>query len=433
VIDPSRPRSVLFLTHDPVGAEMGGNAIRAFELARAAAARMPVTLAAPAGKGDPPSTPATIARFDPGAPTALKALIDAATDVVAMPQGPLVAGWLRRSGARLVHDLYDAAPFETLEIFSGRHRAIRAWWATLAYDHALAALHDGHQLICANDRQRDLWVGAMVGQRLIGPEAYERDPGFWSVIGEVPFGVPEDPPRAGPGLRARFPDLPADAEIVLWNGGIWNWMDPVTAVRAVARLAARRPQVRLVFMGRGPAPGPGARAYEEAQGAARELGGDLVHFNDGWVPYAERGGWLLEADCAISTHADHLETRFSFRTRLLDCFWAGLPVVCTGGDDLAERIERDDLGATAPPGDVGAVAAGLEQVLDRGRAAYAPALARAAADLAWPRVAQPLIDFLTGPVPPRLGDGRPLADPGRRARGAATRVLRAARLAAARR
>ena len=71
-----------------------------------------------------------------------------------------------------------------------------------------------------------------------------------------------------------------------------------------------------------------------------------MRFNDDWVPYAHRGAWLLQADCAVAAHHDHLETRFAHRTRLLDCLWAGLPVVCTRGDELAERIERDDLGAT---------------------------------------------------------------------------------------
>lgn len=61
-------------------------------------------------------------------------------------------------------------------------------------------------------------------------------------------------------------------------------------------------------------------------------------FNDSWEPYAERDEWLAAADCAISTHVEHLETRYSSRTRLLDCFWAGLPVVCTTGDDLAARV-----------------------------------------------------------------------------------------------
>ena len=125
---------------------------------------------------------------------------------------------------------------------------------------------------------------------------------------------------------------------------------------------------------------PARDAEERAQALARELGllGRVVLFNDGWVPYDERGAWLLQADCAVAAHRDHLETRFAFRTRLLDCFWAGLPIVCTRGDELAERIERDGLGAAVAAADPAALAAGSAAVLDRGRGAYAGRLAAAA-------------------------------------------------------
>jgi glycosyltransferase involved in cell wall biosynthesis len=148
-----------------------------------------------------------------------------------------------------------------------------------------------------------------------------------------------------------------------------------------------------------------------------------VRFNDGWVPYEERGAWLLQADCAVAAHRDHLETRFAHRTRVLDCLWAGLPIVCTRGDDLAERIERDDLGATVPPEDPDALAGALARVLDRGRGVYAERLAAAAEELRWSRVAEPLTRLIAAPGPSRsLGAraGRPRPrSAGLRARDAA--------------
>jgi glycosyltransferase involved in cell wall biosynthesis len=236
----------------------------------------------------------------------------------------------------------------------------------------------------------------------------------------------------GAGARARFPALGPDAEVILWNGGVWNWMDPVTAVRAVGRLAPERPRARLVFMGR-PPPDPAEAA---AATAARDVAGQLglldrvVFFNDAWVPYEERGAWLLDAACAVSAHPDDVETRYSFRTRVLDCFRAGLPVVCTAGDELSERVAREELGAVCPPGDAEAMAGALAQVLDRGRGAYAGALARAAAGHRWDRVAAPLVRHVTHPAAPSLGSPatRHLARPLQRARALATRALRRAAL-----
>jgi glycosyltransferase involved in cell wall biosynthesis len=209
----------------------------------------------------------------------------------------------------------------------------------------------------------------------------------------------------------------------------------VTSVRALARLVERRPGAKLVFVGRAPAAADERAEADRARALADELGltGRSVFFLDAMVPYAERGAWLREADCAITTHLDHLETRFAFRTRILDFIWAGLPTVCTGGDELADLVERDGLGIAIAPGDAAAAAAALERLLDNGRDAHAERFARAAARLAWPAVSAPLVRYVTAATtPPRLGAGVVPARPGPPARGVATRALRAVQRAVSR-
>ena len=347
--------------------------------------------------------------FEAHAPQALRPHVMAAEVIVAQPQWPVIAGWMHRSGARLVYDLYDPETLETLERFAAAWPAKRRLMVAFTLDRLADALRGGHHFLCASEKQRDLWLGAMYAQRLIDPAAYDRDPSFRSVIDVVPFGLPAAAPRpaAGDPIRAAFPGIGRDDEVVLWNGGIWPWLDAPLVVAAFARLRDSRPTARLVFMGASGNPA-GRAAAAEARRAAAAAGllDRSVFFNDGWVPYADRAGWLLEAACAVATHREHLETRFAFRTRLLDCFWAGLPIVCTAGDDLAARVERDGLGAAVPAGDDAALAVALARVLDRGRAAYAAPLAAVAADYAWPQVAAPLIAFVAaadGRPPPRLG------------------------------
>jgi glycosyltransferase involved in cell wall biosynthesis len=211
-------------------------------------------------------------------------------------------------------------------------------------------------------------------------------------------------PSGAPGPREVF-GFGGEVELMLWNGGIWKWLDAPTAIRATAELIKRRPQARLVFMGTA-TQGPGLVAQQQARALAAELGllESHVFFNEGWVPYEQRADWLLEADCAVSTHVEHLETRFAFRTRLLDCFWSGLPIVCTAGDELANRVDAEGLGATAPERDPVALAAAMEHVLSVGREAHTQALARVAAAYSWTEVAAPLIDWTGSDVPePRLG------------------------------
>jgi glycosyltransferase involved in cell wall biosynthesis len=280
----------------------------------------------------------------------------------------------------------------------------------------LGALADGDHLMCASEKQRDLWLGAMMAERLLSPAEYARDPSLRERLDCVPFGLPSEPPVAGgAGARARFPQLRSEDELILWNGGIWAWLDPCAAVRAVGLLRARRPRAKLVFMGASTMPAA-VQAEREARELARSLGllGEQVLFNDEWVPYERRADWLLEADCVLSTQADHLETRFAFRTRLLDALWAGVPIVCTAGDELGERVQRERLGASVPPGDPEAIAAALEDVLEQGRAAYSERLREAAASYAWPRVAAPLVRWVNDAQPPR----------GRRAGGRASQRLR---------
>jgi hypothetical protein len=139
-----------------------------------------------------------------------------------------------------------------------------------------------------------------------------------------------------------------------------------------------------------------------ARAAAAELGltGRHVFFNDGWIPYARRADYLLEADVGISLHQDHVETAYSFRTRILDCIWAGLPIVATAGDAFAELIQREGLGSVVPAEDVEAVADALVGLLeDAGRRASCRERAAIVAPrFAWSAVLEPLIRFCAHPL-----------------------------------
>jgi glycosyltransferase involved in cell wall biosynthesis len=403
----ARPR-VLVISMGPVGGEMAGSGIRAYELARALSEHAEVTLAAIEAEGEPVAG-LPVVYYELRDPHALRQPIAAADAIVAQPQWPLNGAWMRRSGARLIFDLYDPEPLEVLQALSQRSRWLRSLVSTLTLDRVIEALFNGHHFICASGKQRDLWVGMMAALRLLGPRAYDRDPSLRSVIEEVPFGVPAAPPATsvtGAGLRDTFAgQIRPEDEVVLWNGGIWNWLDAPSAVRAMALLKESRPQAKLVFMGASDITQT-RRATQEARELATrlELLDHSVLFNDTWVPYAERGTWLLEADCAISTQVEHLETRFAFRTRLLDCFWARLPIVCTLGDELADRVMQEDLGVAVGEGDPRALAGALDTVLARGRAAYGERLSRVAAQYTWPRVVEPIARFLAAELPPRLGE-----------------------------
>jgi glycosyltransferase involved in cell wall biosynthesis len=413
---------VLLICEDPVGEGMGGNAIRSYEIAKALGASSAVTLLAPAPDGalsDVEHVPFALEDL-----RELRARVDEADVVIALPQNPVIAAELRRCRARVVYDLYDPRPLQFLAAAPG---LTQRFHFTIALDHVMGALASGDYFVCASERQRDLWIGAMLACGLVTPERYRADPTLRNLIDVVPFGIPDAPPDdEGSGPHERFPMLDEDAEIVLWNGGLWNWFDPVGAVEAMQEVVLRRPRARLLFMGRPPLESRDTHSGQQAKQRAGELGllETVVFFNDAWIPYNSRAAWLLSARCALSMHLDHLETRYSFRTRILDCFWAGLPVVCTRGDEFADLVDRAQLGASVPAADPAAAAQAVVEVLSHGREHYSVGLARVAEQFRWSAVTRPLRDYVANPDGRTAPRRRAPFSPARSARAAGTRAVR---------
>src|SRR4051812_11512833 len=166
-----RPRVVL-ISAEPLAERMPGPAIRTYELGRALAAHADVVLAAPRSDAPRPG----VVEFDRADPRPLEAALQGADLVVAQPPWPHVAAAIRRSGARFVADLYDPEPFELLETLAGRSAAVRRVAGTLTQDRITAAAHQADHVICASEKQRDLWLGLLLAERLIGPTEYDADP-----------------------------------------------------------------------------------------------------------------------------------------------------------------------------------------------------------------------------------------------------------------
>ena len=279
-------------------------------------------------------------------------------------QNPLLA----RSPKVIVSDLYDPIHLETLAFTKDIGGEFRTYAVRKAAEAAHDQLRRADYIICASERQRDFYLGQLSVLGRIDALTYNLDPTLRSLIDVVPFGLPDlDPIHTRPAVRGVVPGIGYDDDVLLWAGGVYNWLDPLTLIEAVHRLSARRPTVRLYFMGlRHPNPShPRMRMAIAAQALAERLGviNRYVFFNEGWVDYDDRQNFLLEATLGVTSHFDSVETRFAFRTRALDYFWAGLPVVSTRGDALAELVERRNLGLTVPAEDPIALEDALHQLL----------------------------------------------------------------------
>jgi len=249
----------------------------------------------------------------------------------------------------------------------------------------------------------------------VTPEEYATDPSLRSLVGVVPFGLDIVEPEARPAVaKGVLPGIEPSDRLLLWGGGIWNWFDPLTVIRAVGRLAERSDDVKLLFLGMAH-PSAAVTAInmrERAVALSGELGltGRAVFFNPAWVPYEERVAWFAEADLGVSAHLDSVEARLAYRTRLLDHIAAATPLVVTRGDVLADLVESRGLGRAVDPGDVEAWVAALAELLEN-RDAYEASrtAARAVRDeLTWQHAAAPLHQLVEriATLPPRRVSGK---------------------------
>ena len=400
----SKTTNLLMISSDPIRPQMAGTGIRAVEMARVLSSYCNVTLAAYEACEVPyPNIRAIPFTYDE--PLVVEQLVSDA-DVILI-QGFLVTSFpfLNQTSKIVIVDAYDPFPLSNLEFglvrppeFSRNQHAIDMQVLRL-----LMGIGDFY--LCSSDEQRHYWLGTLTAAGRLSPEAYRDDRTLRKLIDLAPFGLPAEPPaKTKQVLKGVVPGISEGDTVLLWGGGIWEWFDPPTLLHAMAQLRETRPEMKLFFLGKGH---PNARDVPEmamsrtTYALAEELGllGVNVFFNDQWVPYAERANYLLEADIGVSTHFASTETTFAFRTRLLDYFWAGLPMIVSEGDTLATLVREKALGLTVAPQDVAALTAAITQLADEHgrRERRATAMAAVREQFTWEKTLAPLIAFCRAP------------------------------------
>lgn len=395
---PTPLRMLVLVPGAPEG-RVAGPEIRAWELARALAAHHPVTAIVrrgAAGRRDGvrivPWTRRAILR---------EALRHDAVISACLP--PFLLAVKALHGLLAVSDQYDPLENELAHLDDGRYRAHELRAAAAVRE---LQLRHADLVLCAGDRQRDALLD-------VWPEASVAPPPL-----VVPFGLPPAPPapRRRP-LRERFPQISGDDTVVLWWGSIWRWLDAVTAIRAVADLSSRRPDIKLVITAGRPPARDAERfaAVAQAREVARALGvlDRTVFFVDEWIPYEERHEVLADADIGITLPRDAVEAELAARARYMDYLWAGLPCVLGRGDETAHELAAAGFASLVEPGDrAGTTAALLVLADDDGALATARAAgARLADERRWPAVAATLAGELEAMAPAhRAGASAGLTD-----------------------
>jgi glycosyltransferase involved in cell wall biosynthesis len=428
--------TVAFVVADTVGDEMAGPAIRAVELARRVArvARVRLIL-----RNQPSPAPTDLEVAVAGRDERAMRKAVAGVDVLVVFGGVLSEHpWLNElDDLCVVADAYDPAPLEALVQLRHEPRSQQIIKQRAAQMVVNDQLRRADLVLCATERQRHLLIGMLCALGRVNPDTFDGDPELDRLVRIVPFGTPTEPfdARRPGSLREPAGLVPADATVLLWGGGVYEWLDPLLLVDAVAQIADD--SVVAVFMGtRHPTPEvPAMPIADQLVARASELGllGGRVIVSSGWVPFAHRGAHLVDADVGVSLHPRQVEATYSWRTRVLDYLWAGLPVLCSDGDEMASLVRARDLGETPAPGDLAALVQAIERLRDPDRRRDQGARASVvASELGWDSVSRPLIEYCAAPwrAPDR---SRPTAlvrtTIGRRAVARARRLAASARRA----
>ena len=373
---------VVVHTPDVVGDRMAGPGIRAWHLSRELAKHVPTTLIAKSegSAGDPPAVPPAagpaadrrasgprhLAHSSPEAHCALRE----ANVLIGQPARGFRK---RRRDQRIVYDLFDPTVLELRELYGSapsirqRIHLAAEWWRLSE------ALLRADLLVRAAPQQRRFYESLQSGE---AP---------WI---DVPFGVDMDEVRAC--------EKPRD-QIVVWGGGVWEWLDPATAVEAIRQLNRDGLRVKLLFLGRSrPNVNLIDRRRDDRFDALLARGGEHVSANDDWIPYRERLSWLRSGKIAIMLHRRTPEAGYSIRTRLFDAIAAATPVVATAGGFAADLVEEERLGIVVPPGDAAAVAKAIRTLLtdDELYSACVQRLEQLRPRFAWEVVTRPLVDAI---------------------------------------
>lgn len=356
---------------------MAGPGIRAWHLADELSKYFPTTLA---GRIEDLGRLRAGFEVESNGTRASRSALDEASVIIGQPTRELLAR--RGSGRRLVFDLFDPVVLELRELYrepTVRQRIhYRLEWSRLRM-----ALESGDLLISASAEQRAFYAGVYASGTRAG--------GWLRKWVDVPFGLPAEPPG-----EERAP-IAADGPVLAWGGGLWEWLDPDLAVRAVLGANERGTACRLLFLGtrRPNRDLSEVGTLSRIEKAAREAG-DRVIWNPEWVPYLERSRWLRASTAAVMLHRRTLEGVFSIRTRFFDALWCSLPVIATDGGYAAGVVEREALGVVVPPDDVEACTDAIVRLVgdDGFRARSVMNVERVRPRYTWSEIVGPLVEAL---------------------------------------
>jgi glycosyltransferase involved in cell wall biosynthesis len=359
---------MLIISYDVIGKQMAGPGIRFYEFAKILSNYVDVTLAAP-NRVDIDTEGFRALHYDTNNYRNLKKYTE--TCDIILIQGHILYyfPFLKNFKGKIIVDLYNPFNLESLEMYRNNNMADRLRIDKINMDLLKFQLSIGDFFICASEKQRNYWLGMLNAIGRVNPYSYDSDNTLKKLIDVVPFGIPSTPPQhTDEAIRKVMPGIKEEDLIALWGGGIWNWLDPITVIKAIWEITRNRKDVKL---------------YDR-----------FVFFNE-WAPYEMRQNFLLESNVGLSIHQEKIETEFSFRTRVMDYIWAKLPIITTEGDAIAKMVKDENIGEVVKYENTHQLARVIESILVNKslKDIYMKNLEKITPRFYWENVTRPLVEY----------------------------------------
>jgi len=393
---------ISIISHDVIGEKMAGPGIRFYEFAKILSKSMDVTLHIP-NKVDMEIDRVKLIHYNIKNYNSLSKNLKKAEVILIQGHILYYFPFLKNFSGKIIVDLYNPFHLESLEMFKDSPIADRLRIDQNNNHIIKLQLAIGDFFICASEKQRSYWTGMLSALGRVNPFSYDTDNTLRTLIDVVPSGMPSNPPkRSGSPLSSIIPNILEGEKILLWGGGIWNWLDPITAIKAFWETTRERDDMKFLFMGiKHPDPKlPEMKKCLDAIKLSKELGlyNDKVFFNE-WIPYDMRQTVLLESEVGLSIHQKRIETDFSYRTRVLDYIWAGLPVITTEGDSIAKIVKEENIGEVVKYKNTNQLARVMGSMLSNKslQDIYKKNIKKIRSRFFWENVTRPLVSYCRNP------------------------------------
>ncbi len=395
---------ILILSGSAIDKKVTQSGLRCLEFAGSLCGELEVTLAAP-NESDSSYDGFEFVRYKRDNPQSIIDLIYDNDIILFCGMDTASYHFLKELDKPIIFDISAQSYIEPLVSLKGQMDIDTRKEREAAAKRVASQLQLGDFFICASERQRDYWLGMLSVFDRIKPDIYEEDNTLRNLIDVISYGVGSPPPRhSGNALKGTYKSIRKDDFLLIWEGALWDQMDPSTVIRALYEISKKRDDIKLLFMGSVHESGHIAPMKQniKAMQLAKELKllNKCVYFYDGKLSCDKRADFLTEADCGISAHIDHIKTQHTINTGLIDYLWAALPVITTKGGLAADLIAKEGAGVVLGAEDINGWRDAILEMADSAEAlkGHKAGAKRAAKTLSWGKICAPLLRFCKSPV-----------------------------------